>query len=412
MEVLQNWIQNMGIAQEMALTSSKIIGLLLLMLLAWITDRVTKRYILHRVSLIVAKTKSDWDDTLLKYNFFGELAHLSPIAVLYLLVPFIFEEGSKLIFYIQTVLTICMFVILVLLLESLLNTFQDIYNSFNIAQQVPIKSFIQVAKLFNYFFGGIFIISLIINKTPLFLISGLGAMTAVLLFIFKDAILGLVAGIQLTANKMMRIGDWIEIPKYGADGDVLEVGLTTVKIQNFDRTITMVPTYALISESFKNWRGMKESGGRRIKRAIHIDINTIKFCSEEMINRFEEIQYIAQYVQTKKHELGNFNKKVVGENQSNYRRLTNIGILRAYLDSYLRNHPLIHPDMTFLIRQLKPTHSGLPIEIYVFSTDNDWVNYEAIQSDIFDHVLAIVPEFDLRLFQNPTGSDFQSIVNS
>jgi miniconductance mechanosensitive channel len=410
--VIQKWLQDFGLNMDFTIFLSKSLGFLLILILAIIVDRVTKRFILRGVSHFVAKTKSNWDDALQKHNFFNQFAHLSPVIVLYILIPFVFEGGSKLVFYFQTALMIYMIILAILIIDALLNASHDIYNTFAVSRKVPIKSFIQVTKLLNYFVGGIFIISLLINKSPIYLISGLGAMTAILMFIFKDAILGFIAGIQLAANKMVTIGDWIEMPKYGADGDVIEVGLTTVKVQNFDKTVTMIPTYALISESFKNWRGMKESGGRRIKRAIHIDINAIKFCDDEMINRFQNVQYISQYVQIKKAELENYNKTVDGANQINHRRLTNIGILRAYLVNYLKNHPLINQNMTFLVRQLKPTENGLPIEIYVFCKDNEWSNYEAIQADIFDHLLAIIPEFDLRIFQNPTGSDFRNVMST
>jgi miniconductance mechanosensitive channel len=282
-----------------------------------------------------------------------------------------------------------------------------------VSKEIPIKSFIQILKVVIYFVAIIFIISAILNKTPLYFFSGLGALTAVLLLIFKDAILGFVAGIQLAANKMVSHGDWIEMPKYGADGDVLEVALTTVKVQNWDKTVTTIPTYALISESFKNWRGMQLSGGRRIKRSVYIDINTIKFCTEEMIERFSKIRYIAEYMEKKKKELAEYNAahQLDDSVPTNKRQLTNVGTFRAYVVSYLRNHPMINQEMTFLVRQLALAEHGLPIEIYVFCKDKVWAHYEAIQSDIFDHILSIVPEFDLKVFQNPAGSDFKEYAS-
>jgi miniconductance mechanosensitive channel len=232
------------------------------------------------------------------------------------------------------------------------------------------------------------------------------------MIIFRDAILGFVAGIQLTANRMVSRGDWIEMPKYQADGDVIEVSLTTVKVQNWDKTITTIPTYAMISESFKNWRGMSESKGRRIKRAVNIDIGSIKFCTAEMLERFRKIQFIAEYIERKKEELAKHNESVPTDNKSlaNGRQLTNIGTFRSYVLAYLRNHPSLDQDMTFLVRQLPPSEHGLPIEIYVFSNDIEWVSYEAIQADIFDHILAVVSEFDLRVFQSPAGSDLRELA--
>ena len=278
--------------------------------------------------------------------------------------------------------------------------------------EIPIKGFIQVFKLIIYFVGGIFIISILLNKTPVYLFSSLAALTAVLMFIFKDAILGFVAGIQLTANRMVANGDWIEMPKYGADGDIIEIALTTVKVQNWDKTITTIPTYALITESFKNWRGMSESGGRRIKRSISIDMNTIQFCTEEMLGRFSKIQYITSYIEKNKIEVQKHNtlEQVDHSSLVNGRRMTNIGTFRAYVEAYLKNHPKINQEMTFLIRQLAPAENGLPIEIYVFSKDIAWANYESIQANIFDHIMAVVPEFDLRVFQDPTGRDFNKLI--
>jgi len=235
----------------------------------------------------------------------------------------------------------------------------------------------------------------------------------VLMLIFKDPILGLAAGIQLSANKMVRVGDWIEMPKYGADGDVIDISLTTVKVQNWDKTIITIPTFALVSEGVKNWRGMSESGGRRIKRPIFIDMTSVKFCTQEMIERFSKIQYLSNYVLDKKKELSDFNEQRNIDNTVlvNGRRMTNLGTFRAYLVSYLRDHPKINKNLTFLVRQLDPGPTGLPIEIYVFSSDQVWANYESIQADIFDHILAVIPEFDLRVYQNPTGSDFQNLAH-
>jgi miniconductance mechanosensitive channel len=234
------------------------------------------------------------------------------------------------------------------------------------------------------------------------------------MLVFKDSILGLVGGIQLTANNMVHIGDWIEMPKYGADGDVIDISLTTVKVQNWDKTISAIPAYALISDSFKNWRGMSESGGRRIKRSINIDMNTVKLCDPMMLDKFRRIEHIAEYIDAKQSEIDEYNAAANIDNTEmvNGRRMTNVGTFRAYVVAYLKNHPKINQNMTFLVRQLKPTECGLPIEIYVFSSDKVWANYEAIQADIFDHILAVIPEFGLRVFQNPTGSDFSRLVSS
>ena len=341
----------------------------------------------------------------------NRLAHFAPALVIYLLTPFALEGLEWLITFIRDVLQIYMIIIMALVIDSLLNTVEDVYRNFRASKEIPIKGFIQVLKIALYFLVIIFITAILLNKTPIYLLSGIGALAAVMMLVFRDSILGFVGGIQLAANRMVAVGDWIEMPKYGADGDVLEVALTTVKVQNWDKTITTIPTYALISESFKNWRGMSDSGGRRIKRAINIDMSSIRFCDKEMLERFAKIQYISEYIEQKKDELEQFNQAAKVDNASlaNGRRMTNVGTFRAYVVAYLSNHPMINMDMTFLIRQLPPSQYGLPIEIYVFSKDQVWANYEAIQADIFDHVLAVVPEFDLRVYQNPTGADFRML---
>jgi miniconductance mechanosensitive channel len=308
---------------------------------------------------------------------------------------------------IRSGLSIYFIIIAILVINGLINCLHEIYLTYPISKEIPLTSFIQVLKIVIYFGGVILCIGIIFNKSPLILFSGLGAMTAVLLLVFKDPILGFVAGIQLISNKMLKHGDWIEMPKYGADGDVFDITLTTVKVRNWDKTITTIPTHALITDSYKNWRGMQESGGRRIKRAILIDIGTIRFCDEEMVERFRKIRYISRYIEDKKKELSDYNAALglSDEDLINSRRLTNIGTFRAYVIAYLRNHPMINQEMTFLVRQLAPGEFGLPLEIYVFSMDKAWANYEAIQADIFDHLLAILPEFDLRVFQRPSGMD-------
>lgn len=409
-DVLKEWLYATGLNEGLCDNLAKVIGVLLILLSAILVHKVTKRFVLPRIYKIIEKTQYTWDATLWNHGFFSQLAKLIPVIVIYTLLPFAFAEGSKPVFYGQKALVIYSIILSIFIVDALLNGSHKIYNTYSVSREIPIKSFIQVTKLVCFIICAIFIVSLLFNKTPIYFISGLGAMTAVIMFIFKDAILGFIAGIQLTANKMVVLGDWVELPKYGADGDVIEVGMTTVKVQNWDKTVTMIPTYALISESFKNWRGMREAGGRRIKRAVYIDINSIKFCTDEMINRFQKIQYIADYIKSKKAELEHYNKMVDGSHQINRRRLTNIGILRAYLNNYLKNHPKVNTDLTFMIRQLQPIETGVPIEIYLFCKETAWVAYEAIQSDIFDHILAIIPEFDLRIFQNPTGSDFSNLA--
>jgi miniconductance mechanosensitive channel len=273
---------------------------------------------------------------------------------------------------------------------------------------------VQVAKILIFVVGIILVIAKLLDQSPVILLSGFGAMTAVLLLLFKDSILGLVAGIQLATNDMVRIGDWIEMPKYGADGDVVEISLHTVKVENWDRTITAIPSYALVSDSFKNWRGMQTSGGRRIKRSIYIDKTSVSFCTEEMVERFKKIQFLTDYISGKQKEIQEYNTGhcIDTSEPVNGRQITNIGTLRAYIENYLRNHPKIHKGMTMMVRQLQPTENGLPLEIYAFTNDTNWVNYEAIQADIFDHILSVIPSFGLRVFQAPSGHDMRTGLGS
>ncbi len=411
LELIHTWLLGQGISESLAFYLARGIAIVGVFLLSVIANFVAKRYILSGLSYVISKSSSKWDDAVLRQRTLNRLAHLAPALVIYVFTPIALEGLDSVIAIISSAVLIYMIIMLMLVLDSLLNTFEDIYQNFRASKQIPIKGFIQVLKLVLYFIAAIFVISILLNKTPIYLLSGVGALAAVMMLVFRDSILGFVAGIQLAANKMVSVGDWIEMPKYGADGDVLEVALTTVKVQNWDKTITTIPTYALISESFKNWRGMDDSGGRRIKRAVNIDISSIQFCDEDMLARFGKIQYISEYIETKKNELEEFNQATEVNNASlaNGRRMTNIGTFRAYVQAYLQNHPQIHQQMTFLVRQLRPTEHGVPIEIYVFSKDQVWANYEAIQADIFDHLLAVIPEFDLRVYQNPTGADFRAL---
>ncbi|MBD3419282.1 MAG: mechanosensitive ion channel [Chitinivibrionales bacterium] len=411
-DYVTTWFQQNGISTSSASLLTRTGIALGSLLLSFIVFYVGKSIIKKVLPRITARTKTTWDDVLVEKRFFRHLAHLAPAIIIYGAVPIVFAgyvQGAKVA---QAIAFAYIIFVGVLALDSLLNAFLEIYQSFDVSREIPITGFMQVIKIVVYFLSLLLVISVILDKSPMILVSGLGAMTAVIMLIFKDAILGLVAGIQLISNKMLSRGDWLEMPKYGADGDVVDITLTTVKVKNWDKTISTVPTYALITDSFKNWRGMRESGGRRIMRSLLIDMSTIRFCDEEMLERFAKIRYIADYIESKRREVGDYNQKLnIGiADLVNQRRLTNVGTLRAYITAYLKHHPLIHQNMTFLIRQLDPTEHGLPLQIYVFCKDIVWANYEAAQADIFDHLLAIVPEFDLRIFQRPSGKDIAGIA--
>ena len=388
-------------------------GLLaLLFVLAFVADVVAKRFVIRAVIGVARRTATRWDDVVLKHRILHRLAHLAPALVVYHFAPRVLADYPPVSIVARQASLIYMLLVAVLVLDAVLNAVVDILRSSEAARELPVKSSVQVLKLILYGVAGIATLSLILGKSPLLLFSGLGAMTAVLMLVFKDPLLGFVAGLQLSANRMVSRGDWIEMPNYGADGDVLEVALTTVKVQNWDKTITTIPTYALISESFKNWRGMSESGGRRIKRAINIDMQSIRFCDDEMLARVRKIQYVSEYLERKAREIADWNTEhgVDASSPINGRRLTNVGTFRAYLVAYLRHHPMVDDQMTFLVRQLAPTAYGLPIELYVFSRDQEWAKYEDIQSDIFDHVLAVASEFDLRVYQSPSGGDVRDVM--
>ena len=411
MEELRQWLEGLSIQYRLCAQ----VGILVIVLvLAWVGNFIAKKIILRITRRFIKKSKTQWDDILDEHRVFTLLSHLVPAIIIYLFTPFVFIDTLGAGWFMRVVSLIYMIVVGMLVLNAFLSSVVDIYRTYSFARRMPIRGFVQVVKILIFITGGIIILGMVIGRDPTKILAGFGAMTAVLMLIFKDAILGFVAGIQISANNMVHLGDWIEMPKYGADGDVIDISLTTVKVQNWDKTISTIPAYALISDSFKNWRGMSDSGGRRIKRAINIDMNTVKFCNPMMLDKFRRFEHIAEYIDAKQNEIDEYNITGNVDNTElvNGRRMTNVGTFRAYVIAYLKNHPKINQNMTFLVRQLKPTECGLPIEIYVFSSDKVWANYEAIQADIFDHILAVVPEFGLRVFQNPTGSDFKRFTSS
>ncbi|MBN1118035.1 MAG: mechanosensitive ion channel [Bacteroidales bacterium] len=409
-DILQTWGLTGNTLEVLRIASDVII----IILIASIADFIARKVLLQVFKKMAMRTKSTWDDVLLEKKVFNRIVHIIPALIIYysivlVLANPVYETALNLILI---AIKIYLVIIIMLAIDSIINSFYTIYNSLEVSKTRPIKGYVQVVKIIVYAVTIIFIISVLRNKPPDKILAGLGAMAAVIMLVFKDTILGFVASIQLSANDMVRPGDWISMPSHGADGDVIDITLNTVKVQNWDKTISTIPTYALVSESFSNWRGMEESGGRRIKRHILIDMKTVKFCTAEMIEKFRKIQRLKEYIEKKEKELKEFNEKNRIDNSVtvNGRRMTNIGIFRAYLEEYLKHHPKIHKEMTMLVRQLQPTQNGIPIEIYVFSNDQAWVNYEAVQSDIFDHILAIIPEFELSVFQSPSGEDFKKLV--
>ncbi len=382
-----------------------------LLVAATIAYGIARVWIVSTIRRLVRRTQTNWDDALVNNDVFVRLAHLAPALVVIYGLEFV-SLNETLEQLVKRVAVGVMVVVAGMSVASFLNALEDIYSSKPENRQRPIRGYVQVLKIVLFVLAAVSIVSILLDKSPLIFVSGIGAMSAVLLLIFKDTILSLVASVQLTSNDMVHVGDWIEMPKYGADGDVIDVALHTVTIQNWDKTITTVPTYALIADSFKNWRGMSKAGGRRIKRSLYIDKSTIRFLEPEEIERFRSWALLREHIASKTRELDSYNADAGRDPQvrGNIRRLTNVGTLRAYILAYLKAHPKIHPGMTLMVRQLQPGPDGLPMEIYCFTNDTDWAVYEGIQADLFDHILATLPEFGLRVFQNPTGADLDRIV--
>ena len=405
-EILQSWGFNESWTDDLTST----IILVIILAIAFLGDAICKHVILTTVTRLVKKTKATWDDVVFDRKVMIYLSHLVAPIILYILLPLAISNAGLLTF----ILRICMIYIIAVFLKfisALLSALYHVYSEREQFRDRPLKGLLQTVQVILFFIGGIIIVSILIDKSPMVLLTGLGASAAVLMLVFKDSIMGFVSGIQLSANNMLKVGDWIEMPKYGADGTVIEVTLNTVKVRNWDNTITTIPPYALVSDSFQNWRGMQESGGRRIKRSIRIDMNSAKFCTPEMLAKYRKIRLLKDYIEETEKVVEEYNKEHGIDNSVlvNGRRQTNLGVFRAYLTNYLRSLPAVNQDLTCMVRQLQPTEQGIPLELYFFSSIKAWIPYEGVQADVFDHVLAIIPEFDLHVFQNPTGEDFRAL---
>lgn len=406
MDFIRSLLVEWGLGSAAGYLTS-VIAVLGIALLSILANFVAKKIVNRAITHYITKNNIRWGRSLLARQVFHKLSHVVPAVIIYYFSS-VFPEYQHLI--VKGTMTY-MIIMGMLVIDSLLEAANDVYTTYEISRLKPIRGYIQVAKILLFIIGSIIIIANLMGESPVFLLSGVGAISAVVLLVFKDSLLGLVAGIQLTANDMVRLGDWIEMPKYGADGEIIDISLNTVKVQNWDKTITTIPSYALVSDSFKNWRGMQLSGGRRIKRSVFIDASSITFCTDDMLARFKSIHYLMEYIVRKEQEIDAYNAqhRIDRSNKVNGRTLTNIGVFRIYIQCYLRNHPRIHKGMTLMVRQLAPGETGLPLEIYAFTNDTNWGVYEEAQADIFDHIFAVAPEFGLRIFQNPTGHDMQSL---
>lgn len=412
-EQLIDYLSSTGLNATISEALVIILLLIAVIVIGYVVDRIVRKVLLSSFERIIRKSKTDWDDLLIEHKVFNTISHLAPILVIFNFLPSIFDHHETALILIEKVGNILVILLSMQLLFRLLSVVKTILSRVELFKDKPIDSYFQLIKIVIGIIIGILILSILANKSIIYFFGAFGAMTAVLLLVFKDTILGFIASIQLAANDMIRIGDWVQMPKYGADGDVTEINLTTVKVKNWDKTVSTVPTYSFISDSFKNWRGMQETGSRRIARSVFINQHTVRFADSEMINRFKNIHILKSYIEEKELEIKEYNesRKIDTNQVSNGRRMTNLGCFRAYLLNYLKNHPKITQDLTILVRQLEPNENGIPIQVYAFSSDIEWAKYEAIQSDIFDHILAVIHQFDLEIFQNPSGSDFKKLLN-
>jgi len=383
-----------------------------ILLISWLSLVIVQRYLLRLVHLMAQRVTSRWGVELLSDELIRRVSWFVPLMIIHRTLAFVPNLAPDLLTLLQSLAFSTMLLLAVRAFSALLNTVHEIYNRHPVSKDRPIKGILQVINIIAHLVTVIFIIAALMSKSPWVLFSGLGALTAVFMLVFRDTLLSLVAGIQLTTNDLIRVGDWIEMPQFNADGDVIDIALNSVRVQNWDRTITVIPTHKFLEHSFKNWRGMREAGGRRIKRSVYIDMRAVRFLTSEEIEHFGRYELLRDYIAQKRAALEEHNRSRADDPDliANERKLTNIGTFRAYVINYLRQHPGVHQGMTLMVRQMQPTAEGLPLEIYTFSNDTTWAIYEGVQADIFDHILAILPEFGLRVFQNPSGHDLQGIV--
>ena len=365
--------------------------LALLVAAAFLADAVCRCFLLKAVAHLVKRTKATWDDVVFDHKVMVRLSRMVVPVVIYCFVPVVFADtNGSTVDFVRRISFVFIVLAFLAFVHAFLRAVYSVYSDKEAFRDRPLKSLLQTLQVVAWFVGGIIILSELIDKDPVSLLAGLGASAAVLMLIFKDTIMGFVSGVQLSANDMLKVGDWIKVSKYDADGVVTEVTLNTVKVRNWDNTVTTVPPYVLVSDSFQNWRGMRESGGRRVKRSINIDMNTVRFCTPEQMKKFEKQVWMSGFEKTGKEEV-------------------NLYVFRHYLEYYLRHNPRVNTELILMVRQLQPTPQGLPIELYFFSANKDWIPYERLQAEVFDHLLAVLPEFGLRVFQIPSGLDVLSL---
>lgn len=400
-------LQSLGLNPNMADKLDRFVILLVIALLAFITDIVVRKILVGIVYNIVKKTKNKWDDLFLDKKLLNDLALFAPAVLVYALLPLAFQQEPDILFWSRKFILVFMSILLIITINTSIGIVQKIAEVSQRLKGKTLNGFFQILKIIVSFTGAIIIVSIIIDKSPTTLFAGLGASAAVLMLVFKDTIVGFVSGILLSSNKMLRVGDWITCKKHNVNGVVIEISLNTVKIRNFDNTIITMPPYSLVSDSFQNWRNMQDNGARRIMRSINIDMHSVKFCTKEMIEKYRKISLIKDYIDSQEKQFYEYNLQngIDDSVMVNGMRLTNIGVFRAYLQRYIENQPTIDKNQIYMIRQMEPTENGLPIQIYFFTTKFQWVAYEGVMADVFDHIIAVIPEFDLNVFQNLTSKD-------
>ena len=414
--VVDEWmygvLRELGFSVETADVWDRWVVLGFIVAIAFVSDFVCRQLLLRVVKRIVARTKATWDDILFEDWVLRRLCHIVPPVLIYFLLPLAFPPESGMVAFVLKLLLIYVIAVVLRFVNAFLKALHDVADQKEELQGKPLKGLMQTGQVIAFFVCIILIISILIDKSPARLLAGLGASAAILMLVFKDSIMGLVSGIQLTANDMLHVGDWISMSKYGVNGRVTEVTLNTVKVRNWDNTIVTVPPYLLISDSFQNWRPMQDSGGRRVMRSVNIDMNSVRFCTPEMLDRFRKIRLLKDYIDETERLIAESNEQAGVENDPepvNGLHQTTLGVFRAYLERYLRSLAGINQEMMLMVRQLQPTEKGLPVELYFFSKVTEWTVYEKVQADVFDHVLAVIPEFGLRVFQNPAGSDVRDL---
>jgi miniconductance mechanosensitive channel len=411
---MSDWLLSLGLPLEMVPTVAFGLDVCILVFVALMADVLAKRVILRGIEKAVKKSSSTLDDIFFDKKVFDALAHLAPAIVIELGAPFVFEDYPSFINGISKFIQLYTIVIVVWVVSSFLDALLELSHRNPYLKDKPMLSYIQLGKLISYCLAGVMMFSILFSKSPAVVLSAFGAAGAVLIFVFKDTILGLVASIQISVNDTLRVGDWVSMEKFNADGDVIKITLNTIEVQNWDKTISTIPAYAFVSDSFKNWRGMSESGGRRIKRSVHISLSSVKFCNQEMLEQFKKFQLLEDYISSRSDEVSKYNEdqKVDKTYPLNGRHLTNLGIFRVYAERYLQANTNIRTDMTCMVRQQAPSEVGIPLEVYCFTNTIEWIPYENIQSDIFDHLIATASLFDLEIFQSPSGSDFGQLNSS